>query len=83
MSEITNSLKRKIAEVRYARFIGEFIWALGGCITVAGFLFTNHLFTISGFSLLLTGVYLSVYFELQRLGYIYALEKTAHQGSQN
>lgn len=83
MSEIADYLKHKIAEVQQARFIGEIIWALGACISFAGLFLRNHSLTIPGFSLLLTGLYLSVHFELQRLDYIYALERTAHQRNQN
>lgn len=79
LSEITDYLKAKIAEVRFARLVGEIIWALGSCISIVG-LFFRILFVITaGFSLLFTGLYLSVHYELQRLDYMHSLEKLAHQ----
>ncbi len=79
MSEIADYLKEKIAEVRLGRFFGEVVWALGASISVAGLFFAILLVAIVGFSLLFTGLFLSVYYELQRLDYMHALERLSHQ----
>ena len=76
--EIADYLKEKIVEVRVARLVGEVVWALGSCISVAGLFFKILLLIIMGFSLLFVGLYLSVHYELQRLNYMHALEKIAH-----
>lgn len=78
MSDITDYLKEKIAEVRFARFIGEAVWALGTVLSVAGLFFKVLLLSIVGFSLLFAGLLLSVHYELQRLDYMHALEKISH-----
>lgn len=79
MSEIAEHLKARIAEVRFARLIGEIVWALGALVSAAGLVFKVLLLTIMGFPLLFVGLYLSVHYELQRIDYALALEKLAHQ----
>ncbi|UCH32722.1 MAG: hypothetical protein JSV05_04950 [Candidatus Bathyarchaeota archaeon] len=79
MSDITDYLREKISEVRLARVIGEIIWAIGSCISMAGIFLRLLTFTIPGFSLLLMGLYLSVHYELQRLSYTQALERFAQE----
>ncbi len=81
MADMADYLKQKIAEVRLARFIGEVVWALGSCISVAGLFLGILLLVITGFSLLFIGLYLSVHYELQRLDYTHALEKFSRKGS--
>jgi hypothetical protein len=78
--EITDYLKEKIAEVRLARIVGEAVWALGSCISVAGLFFKILILIITGFSLLFVGLYLSVHYELQRLNYMHTLDKLTHHG---
>ncbi|MFP3985635.1 MAG: hypothetical protein ACLFU9_06705 [Candidatus Bathyarchaeia archaeon] len=75
MTDITEYLKQKIAEVRLARFIGEIVWASGFVIAVSGLFLRIFALTITGFSLLFLGLFLSVHYELQRLNYAHALEK--------
>ena len=48
-------------------------------MSVAGLFLKFFLLIIIGFSLLFVGLYLSVHYELQRLDYMHALEKIAHQ----
>jgi hypothetical protein len=79
VSDITDYLKNKIAEVRFARFIGEIVWALGSMISIAGLFWRILELIITGFSLLFLGLYLSVHYELQRLDYTHALERIAHR----
>jgi hypothetical protein len=79
VSDITDYLREKISEVRLARVIGEIIWAIGSCISMAGIFLRFLTFIILGFSLLFVGLYLSVYYELQRLDYIQALERFAQE----
>lgn len=75
MTDLAGYLKERIAVVRFARLVGEVVWALGSCVSVVG-LFLRMLFlTISGFSFLIIGLYVSVHFELQRLDYAQALDK--------
>ncbi len=78
VSDITDYLQERIAAVRFARFLGEIIWALGSCISIAGLFLRTLLLIIGGFSLLFVGLYLIVYYELQRLDYMHALEKMVH-----
>ena len=80
MSDISEYLKEKIAEFRLARFFGEMAAALGTCISITGIFLKILILTITGFSLLFTGLYLSVHYELQRLDYTHALEKISHKG---
>lgn len=75
LPEITGYLKEKIAEVRIGRLVGEVVWAIGSCLSVAGLLSRIDLLTITGFSSLFAGLYLTVHYELQRLDYLSALEK--------
>lgn len=79
MPEIADYLTEKISEVRLARFVGETVWAVGSCISIAGLFLKILLLIITGFSLLFTGLYLSVHYELQRLDYMHTLERIAHQ----
>ncbi|MFQ6068480.1 MAG: hypothetical protein ACE5KD_02945 [Candidatus Bathyarchaeia archaeon] len=75
MSEVTDYLREKIAQVSFARFVGEIVCALGSSISVVGLFLKILVFIIIGFSLLFVGLYLSVHYELQRLDYTYALRK--------
>lgn len=78
MSDITDYLRQRIAQVRFARFIGEIVWAFGSVLSVAGLFLKVLLLITLGFSLLFVGLYLSVHYELQRLDYMRALEKIVH-----
>lgn len=77
MPEITDYLNEKIAELRLARIASAVIWALGLLISIAAFFWRALPLTLTGFSLLFLGVYLSVHFEFRRLDYSLALEKIA------
>lgn len=79
MSDVTEYLKERIAEVRFARFIGEVVSAMGSILTVAGLLLNILPVTITSFSLLFLGLYLSVHYELQRLDYAHALERFGYR----
>ena len=79
LSEIADYLKKKIAEVRLARLVGEIVWVLGSSISIAGLFLHSLLLAIVGFSLLFAGLFLSVHYEFQRLDYMHALERIAHQ----
>jgi hypothetical protein len=79
VSEITDYIKQKLAQVRLARFVGEMIWVLGMSIAIAGLFWEILQVTATGFLLLFGGMYLSVHFELQRLDYLHALEKRGHR----
>lgn len=79
MADITEYLKGKIAEFRFARFIGELIWAIGSSIAIGGLFFDILLLATAGFFLLFAGLYLTVHYELQRLDYTHALESFAHR----
>lgn len=78
MSDITDYLRQRIAQVRFARFVGEIVWAFGSVLSVAGLFLEFFFFIILGFSLLLVGLYMSVHYEFQRLDYMRALEKIVH-----
>lgn len=79
LSDISEYLKERMVEMRFARFIGEIVWAIGSTLSITG-LFLNFLpVTVTGFSLLFLGLYLSVHYELQRLNYVHALERFAHR----
>ncbi len=81
MSEITDYLNEKVAELRLAGITSAIIWALGLLISAAAFLWSHPTLTLplmlAGFSLLLAGAYFNVHFELRRLDYARALEKIA------
>lgn len=79
LSEITDYLKDRVAEVRFARLVWEAVCALGSCISIAGMFFRILLLIIIGFSIVFAGLYLSVHYELQRLDYLHALEGFAHR----
>jgi hypothetical protein len=79
VSDVTEYLRGRIAEVRFARFVGEIISAMGSILTVAGLLLSILPLTFTGFSLLFFGLYLSVHYELQRLDYAHALERFGHR----
>lgn len=79
MSDIADYLKQKIVEVRFARFIGEVVWALGSMISIIALFWKILELIIAGFSLLFLGLYLSVHYELQRLDYAHALERILHR----
>ncbi len=79
LTELAGYLKERIAVVRFARFVGEVVSAFGSCISIVG-LFLRILFlTISGFSFLIIGLYVSVHFELQRLDYAQALDRITRE----
>jgi hypothetical protein len=77
VADITDYLREKIAEFRFARFVGEVVSAFGACFSIVGLLLKVPLLVIVGFPLLLTGLYLTVHYELQRLDYINVLESFA------
>jgi hypothetical protein len=79
VADITEYLRGKIAEFRFARFIGEIVWAIGSSIAIGGLFFNVLLLALVGFLMLFIGLYLSVHFELQRLDYTHALESFAHR----
>jgi hypothetical protein len=79
MSDITDYLKQKIVDVRFARFIGEVVWAIGSMISITALFWKVLELIITGFSLLFLGLYLSVHYEFQRLDYAHALEKISHR----
>jgi hypothetical protein len=80
VSDITDYLKERIAEVRQARFLGEIVWALGTGITVLELLFLKMpLLAFVGFAMLFAGLFLSVHYELQLLDYTHALENFARK----
>lgn len=79
MSDTKDYFKRKIAEVRQARFVAGIIWALGSSISVGGLLLRISTLVIVGFPILFSGLYLSVHYELQRLNYINMIEEIAPQ----
>ena len=79
MADITEYLRGKIAQFRFARFVGELVWAIGCGIAIGGLFFDVLLLAVSGFFLLFVGLYLSVHFELQRLDYTHALDNFAHR----
>lgn len=81
MSDISDYFRRKIVDVRLVRFLGEAIWAVGSCISAAGLLLGILILVGIGFPILFFGLYLSVYFELQRLDYVHAIERIMHQES--
>jgi hypothetical protein len=79
VADITEYLRGKIAQFRFARFVGELVWAIGSGIAIGGLFFDVLLLAVPGFFLLFIGLYLSVHFELQRLDYTHALDSFAHR----
>ena len=79
MSDVSDYFKRKIVDVRLARLLGEAIWALGSCISATGLLLRTLILVVTGFPILFFGLYLSVYFELQRLDYVQTIERIMRQ----
>lgn len=74
LADIAEYLKEKVAHFKMARHLGEVIWALGSLLSVASLLFNVLPLTVTSFTLLFLGVYLSVHFEFQRLDYLNALD---------
>lgn len=79
MTELAGYLRERIAVVRFARFVGEVVWAFGLCISIIGLLLRMLFLTLSGFSFLIIGLYVSVHFELQRLDYAHTLDKITNE----
>jgi hypothetical protein len=75
VTDISEYLKRRIAEARFGRLIGGIVVILGVIGASLALLFGILGLAIVGFSLLFAGLYLSVHFELQRLDYAEDLEK--------
>ncbi|UCG36488.1 MAG: hypothetical protein JSV64_07765 [Candidatus Bathyarchaeota archaeon] len=82
MADITEYMRKKIAEFRFGRFIGEIFGALGSCAAIVGLLLKTDLLAILGFTFLFSGLIISVHYELQRLDYTHALEHFAHRERQ-
>ncbi|UCD95761.1 MAG: hypothetical protein JSV35_04385 [Candidatus Bathyarchaeota archaeon] len=78
VTDISEYLKRRIAEACFARLIGEIVVILGVIGSSIALLFRILGVAILGFSLLFAGLYLSVHYELQRLDYTEDLEKFMH-----
>lgn len=77
MTDITDYLKRRIAEVRLARLVGEAVWASGTITSVVGLLLKHLLLSVVGFPLLFVGLVLSVHYEFQLRDYMHTLEDFA------
>jgi VIT1/CCC1 family predicted Fe2+/Mn2+ transporter len=81
MTEITDYLNEKVAELRLARIISAVVWTLGLLISAAAFLWRHSTLalplTLVGFSLFFAGAYFNIQFEFRRLDYTRALEKIA------
>jgi len=78
LPEITDYLEEKIVQVRFARLVGAVIWAFGSFLSIAGLFLRLLPLVVVGFSILFAGLYLSVYYELQRLDYKHSLERLEH-----
>ena len=75
MTDISEYLKRRIAEARFARLIGVMVVILGVIGASIALLLGILSIAIVGFTLLFAGLYLSVHYELQRLDYTEDLER--------
>ena len=79
VADITDYLKRRVAEVRLARLVGVTVWASGTIASLVGLLLKHLLLCAVGFPLLFAGLALSVHYEFQLRDYLHTLEDFGRQ----